>query len=193
MRTLILLLPILLTGCAHHAATPSPVTQPAPSEPARPVAALWYAVGYPPVGYTGPMDALIVAVWSDGRIVWSSNRKTGGAPYLTASVSPDRVQQLLADLKSAGFFEETYENYYPPDASHTVLAADSGPQRKRLATWMDLVRPGANNYEPRPHEKHFREVWTPSRAAIEAIIPAHGEPTDAPDSQIFKLGRAKKN
>jgi hypothetical protein len=192
MQTALITLLGLLAACETNVPAARPATQatthPALAERARPVAALWHAVGYPPPDYKGPMRGLIIGVWSDGTIVWSDNRKTGGPPYLTAAVAPERVQKLLTDLADAGFFDETYENYYPPDASHTVLAADSGTRRKRLATWMDLVRPATaagDKPEPRPHEAHFEQVWTPSRRLIEQVVPSKGQPVETIDEAIF--------
>src|SRR4029450_835761 len=82
MRHLFFLVAILLAGwigCTHPKETP-PATQASnqPPLPTGPVAAIWYDVGYPPPGFTGEMNKLIVGVWGDGTIVWSDDRAGGG-------------------------------------------------------------------------------------------------------------------
>jgi hypothetical protein len=51
-----------------------------------------------------PITKLIVAVWGDGRIIWSQNRISGGAPYYSGNIEPKEIQSLLAKLKRDGYF-----------------------------------------------------------------------------------------
>src|SRR5207249_237536 len=131
---LLLLVLMGLTGCAHKVATGSRDPDSVPSLPAGLVAAVWFDVGYPPPGFTGDMQRLIVGVWGDGRIVWSDDRARGGKPYRTAHIDPVKVAKLLDDLDHAGLFDEPREANFGPDASITVIAADAGGKRKRLGS-----------------------------------------------------------
>lgn len=191
-----------LSGCAHRSDV-RPATQTA--FPSGPVAAVWFDVGYPPAGFDGEMNRLIVGVWGDGRIIWSDDRARGGKPYRMGRVDPDRVRKLLADLQSAGLFQEPREVNFGPDASYTVVAAGSGEQRKWLGSWHEPkptnlgtvidqrgihhVNPGEARPEPSPDYTHFLGVWDRSRKLIEGMVPPSGEPLETVDPAVFKLGR----
>jgi hypothetical protein len=194
-------------GCAHRATvSPSPTSQPS-TLPPGPVAAVWFDVGYPPPGFTGEMQRLIVAVWGDGRVVWSDDRGRGGKPYHEGKVDPPKVEKLLADLEAAGLFTEPREVNFGPDASYTVVAADSGSKRKWLGSWheprpqnpnividergMGVTQPGQPPRQPSPEYAHFLAVWKQSRALIEGVIPAQGEAIETLDPAVFHLGRSK--
>jgi hypothetical protein len=169
-------------GCtAAEAAEPS--TRPQPATRPVPVAAIWFERGYPPPGYSGEMRKLIVGLWSDGTIVWSAAEDGSGKPYQSAKLDPAAVAKLIKDLDEIQFFTDEqvnhHRNRYPPDAGHTVLAAESGPDKQqRLALWRD------------PPADRFGEVWTAAKKRIEQLRPAEkGEPLEQLDESVFRLGR----
>src|SRR5262245_14873663 len=49
---------------------------------------------------------LIIAVWPDGRAVWSENRILGGPPYRTAQIVPEKVKAVLLEIAEDGYFED---------------------------------------------------------------------------------------
>src|SRR5262249_36908689 len=128
----------ILLGCAPEAPAPAPTASSQPATlPAGPVAAIWFDVGYPPPGFTGEMQRLIVGVWSDGKIVWSDDHAEGGKPYRIAQIDPARAAKLIDDLHQVGLFDEKRDTYVGPDASYTVIAANDGQHRKHLGSWHD--------------------------------------------------------
>ena len=49
---------------------------------------------------------LVLAVWGDGRIVWSDDRLHGGSPYHAARIAPVRLHSLLSKFERDGLFAE---------------------------------------------------------------------------------------
>ena len=184
MRTLLMLLLASTLACAAEPTTGTttrPVPAPATTRPAVPVAGIWTETGMPIPGRRDDEPRkLIVGVWSDGTIVWST--AGAGKPYRTARLEPAAVDKLVKDLDAIHFFDDAEVNHhrtrYPPDAGHTVMAAESGDKRQRLALWRD------------PPKDRFGEVWTQARQRIEALKPADGKPLEAEiDPRVFQLAR----
>jgi hypothetical protein len=190
---------------AVAATRPATTTTASAKAPAtRPVAAVWYEMSYPPPGETEPRR-LIVGVWADGTVVWSDNRRTGGAPYRAGQIDRPRVGQLLRELKQAGFFAETRHVDFGPDASYTVLAASDGTDAQWLGSWHEpapananvvvteqgigVVEPGRPRPEPSPEYKRFLNTWAAARKAIEATVPREGRAVERVDPRTFELGR----
>lgn len=47
---------------------------------------------------------LILAVWKDGRVVWSEDLFEGGRPFQCGIIPVERVEQFVATIKSATWF-----------------------------------------------------------------------------------------
>ena len=171
MRTLM----VLLLACGFARAA-EPATRPVP------VAAIWLETGYPIPGQReDEWRKLIIGIWSDGTIVWSAADAGSGKPYLTAKLDRADIEKLLKDLDAIGFFDDAevnrHRNRYPPDAAHTVIAAESGEKKQRLALWRD------------PPKDRFGEVWTEARKRLEALRPSEGKAVETIDQGIFHLAR----
>jgi len=211
-----------LMGCCAHSGTasaeeisalPAPTTRPANA----PVTAVWFDIGYPPPPKPGEdvkqfeYRRLIVGVWSDGTVIWSDDRRTGGKPYCIGRVPPELVAKLLASLKTIGLFDVSEGARFGPDSSYTVIAAQT-PDGKRqwLGSWHDppttrplvvvgehgmgVVAPADPRPKPSPEYQKFLEVWAESRRLIESVVPeAHGKPLNEKlDNVVFDVGREKK-
>lgn len=124
---------------------------------------------------------LVVGVWSDGTVAWSGDDDGAGRPYRVARVEPQRVDKLIRDLDEIGFFSDAevnfHRNRFPPDAAHSVIAAESGERRQKLRLWRD------------PPKDRFGEVWKTAKILIEAMRQDKGEPVDEIDKRIFGLGQ----
>ena len=169
------MLMVLLLACGFARAA-EPTTRPVP------VAAIWHESGYPVPGQRqDEWRKLLIGLWSDGTVVWSAADAGAGKPYQTAKLEPAAVDKLLKDLDAIGFFDDAevnrHRNRYPPDAGHTVIAAESGEKKQRLALWRD------------PPKDRFGEVWTKARQRLESLRPAEGRPLEELDQRIFHLAR----
>lgn len=179
-----LILILLITGCARAATPatrPQPTTEAQPTTRPVPVAAVWTEMGMPLPGERKEFWQLTVGAWSDGTIVWSAADDRSGKPYLTAKVPPERIEKLVHDLDEIGFFSDAevnhHRNRYPPDAAHTVIAAEAGERRQKLALWRD------------PPKDRFGEVWKTAKVLVEALRQEDGKPLDDVDRAVFGLGR----
>ena len=204
------ILALLAIGCARPVNAPQaanmaadrPSTRPAPPSP---VAAIWYDEISKGPPRTREAQRLIVGIWSDGSVVWSNDRESGGKPYLHAKIDPTRVDRLLNGLDAAGFFGKLRQVNFGPDSTYTVIAGVRGANRQWLGSWHDPARDGPNvgvtehglevifpgqpRPTPSPEYQHFLDVWAASRKLIEGAVPTDGSPVDAPDSEIYLLGQ----
>jgi len=56
---------------------------------------------------------VLVAVWKDGRIIWSKNRgreERGGRPYFEGKISEKKIAEVLEKLKKTGVFDDPFLN-----------------------------------------------------------------------------------
>ena len=143
---------------------------------------------------------LIVGVWSDGTIIWSSDRRRGGPPYSKGKIEIGRVEKLADDLNGTGFFDLKRQVNFGPDAAHTVIAAQARGARQWVGSWHDPAIPGVVVTEQgiviqgtassaSPQYTHFLKVWADARAVVEGVIPATGDRTASVDAAVYKLGR----
>src|SRR6267378_4256032 len=74
------------------------------------------------------VPAIILAIWPDGQIVWSTDRVNGGPPYFSGKVDPADVVVVLADLERDGLFadERLNDAHFGPDSSFTTLLVKWG-------------------------------------------------------------------
>jgi len=206
MKT-VLTLSVLLGAFAltAWATEPAPATTAPASQPtSRPVVSIFYEHSYPPPGMK-ESRRLIIAVYADGTLRWSDDQAMGGAPYRAAHVSPERVTRLLDDLHALGFFTDPdvahHRISYGPDASYTVLAAERGDARQRLASWHDpaprgslivtehglsAIQPGQPVPQASPSYHRFTQVWAQARKLIYDLLPTAEEPLD---KRVFDVGR----
>ena len=72
---------------------------------------LYYRSG----SYTGFRRNLILAVWPDGRILWSKNPSHGGAPLYSGQVAPGSVSEVLLNIRRRPCLAKTcYEEFLDP-------------------------------------------------------------------------------
>jgi hypothetical protein len=203
--------------CRTSAAADAPAPSPATTRPTNaPVAAVWFDAGYPPPLKPGEKledmeyRKLVVGVWSDGTVIWSDNRRTGGKPYHIGRIPNELVAKLLASLKTVGLFDVPDAPRFGPDSSYTVIAAqtDDG-KRIWLGSWHDppttrplvvvseqgmgVIAPAQPRGKPSPAYAHFLEVWAESRRLIESVVPeAQGRPMNEKlENTVFDVGREK--
>jgi hypothetical protein len=174
--TLVALALLSACGVANAAEPEKPV----------PVAAVTFIVSYPRPDEKIPRR-LITGVWSDGTVVTSANRQTGGPPYTSRKVDPTEVKKLGADLDALKFYTDEelkkQPNRYPPDASYTAVAATFGEKRQRLALWR------APTTQPADADR-FVQVFIKARALINRLGEGEkGELVETIDEKIFAVGR----
>jgi hypothetical protein len=183
-------------ACALLLGALAPATRAA--DPSAPPAILIYTtVGYPPPGVTNLGPRLVVALWDDGKIIWSDARVAGGPPYFQGQCDRKKLDALLGALESRGALTNTAleRAWFGPDSSTTRMIINHGPHRLALESWHELFEQHSNLVataqavtplngrnrdevlrEQPPNYRQFRNTWSEVRDRVAELIPAKGDP-----------------
>ncbi|MHC4462374.1 MAG: hypothetical protein ACYS6W_12895 [Planctomycetota bacterium] len=151
---------------------------------------------------------IILAVWKDGRVIFSKDRLSGGRPYFSGKIRPERIDSFFKKLSKGKVFEDQLRNrsYFGPDSDYMVIGISRGRERVNMQSWDELFETNPNlvgtdhgilALEGRSREevwaeqpewyKRFREIWAEIRNAADALIPEEGEPAKAVNFEIRYL------
>ncbi len=140
---------------------------------------------------------LVVAVWTDGTIVWSENRIVGGAPHLLGKIEPTSCSKLLERLDRDGYFDnETLSHaQFGPDSEFTSVLIKNKNQKLDMRSWHELYESSgkivctsgsaealvgkrlASLAEDEKEYVHYRLAWAELRLMINQLIPSNGKST----------------
>ncbi len=136
--------------------------------------------------------AVILVAWPDGRIIWSTDRIKGGAPYRAGRVDPKKVESLLSRFEQDGLFadEKLNRGNFGPDSSFTTVNIKLGKKQVKKQSWhelfeqldttvanhtgvsalqgrrrLDVLRASPADY------LFFRFVWSETRLKLSDLIP----------------------
>lgn len=148
------------------------------------------------VSHEGVM--VVLALWEDGSVVWSSNGTTGGPPYMEATVDRDKIVAILKKInqravKTFGNKEVNLSNY-GPDSSYTVMLILDQQKIMSLSSWHELYEGYANTVvtdagvealngrskesvlkQASPAYKEFLEAWSTIREVADSSVPHEGK------------------
>jgi hypothetical protein len=143
---------------------------------------------------------VIVAVWPDGRIIWSEDPKGGGPPFREAKIEVAKIEDVFSKFEKRSVFEGSFRrSWFGPGATYHSIFLDDGRRRARVESWHELFETNpdlvvidgsitslrgraredllaTNN----PEFRAFRELWADLRTAIASLIPEEGAPVDKP-------------
>ncbi len=144
---------------------------------------------------------VLMAVWTDGRIVWSEDQKKGGPPFRTGTIKAETVEAKLAAFEKAAVFDKNSfrHSWTGPDSSSHSIWLRRGDRNTRIDTWHELfeenpnlvaVNGGITALEGRKREdviakdtkefQAFRKLWTNLRTETSSLIPKEGKPFAGP-------------
>jgi hypothetical protein len=139
---------------------------------------------------------LFVALWADGTLCWSEDRSGGGAPYRTARLPVERVEELHSKL-CTGLEPEPARGrlYGVHDHSITDIAVRCGSRVLGLSSCIESFESdprlvatdhGIESLEGRdrtavlaqqsPAMRQFRELWRECVDLIWSAVPDIGDP-----------------
>jgi hypothetical protein len=152
--------------------------------------------------------AIILAIWPDGFIVWSSDRVMGGPPYHAGHIDPKRVTTLLSRFDKDGLFahERLNQSHFGPDSQFNTLFIKSGKKQVKMCSWHEIMEEsdelvadqhGASvlggdrrldvlGREPADY-LFYRFVWSETRTRLADLIPAEGTATNG--RPVMKAGK----
>jgi hypothetical protein len=143
------------------------------------------------------VDAAILRVWRDGRVVWSADPISGGPPYRVGAGDPAKIAGALAVLSAEGRWTKDYRTGPCARWTRILVRGDDGPIID-VGSWHEVVeqdprlfagagsmqslegRPRAEVLAEQPAEYlAFRARWDRVKRALLAVTPPSGEPLDA--------------
>jgi hypothetical protein len=152
-------------------------------------------------GGLGPSDGpqLILAVWGDGRAVWSEDLLGGGAPYRSGQIDAKRLTALVSRLDHDGFFadERLSQIHFGPDSHFTTILVKCGNKQLKMQSWHELyeaqgkvvaTKRGLTGLEGRSRLAvlakepadylYYRLAWSELRERASSLIPSESKRVD---------------
>jgi hypothetical protein len=150
-----------------------------------------YVIGQGDVTDPYSKPRVILAVWRDGKAIYSKDRIQGGTPYFQTTVTQERIHELFAVLDKSGEFRGTRFEYRSGGFASidTILHVHDGDKLLHLETcheieeqnpdaiatddtvfYLDgtdrekIIRQWSGQY------KKFRKTWSMARNEIDKLI-----------------------
>lgn len=129
-----------------------------------PVVSLWlHSSGH---NVTGGQPHVMLAAYSDGRVIWSENNEIGGPPYRISHIDPALIETGNALITEELLCELVTDEPGPfiVDGPYSVLAVTVGDQTlsiKRPYPWRD--------------EPDSQDAWFLARSSVLSLAPPEGE------------------
>jgi hypothetical protein len=123
---------------------------------------------------------LIVALWEDGRIIWSTNESHGGGPYREGVVQPGTLDQFLARMEREGVFQDAKLSraWFAADSEFTTIFLKRGRKRLQMRSEHEVAKtccdciPSTDAADYRS----FRRVWDEIRSSSGKFLPDESMP-----------------
>lgn len=160
---------------------------------------------HPLSGRTTNNIDVIVAVFRDGRVIYSHDLLNGGAPYGTTAVGHERIEQFLRDLEMLKCLSspEYQSSYFGPDSKITTITGRLHDRFFEMRSWHEqfecddgliVTDRGVESLKDRtkaevskktsPEYERFRTAWDKLRQRAAALLPEH---RDASQTMSFVL------
>jgi hypothetical protein len=156
---------------------------------------------------------VVIVVWGDGTIIWSSDLVRGGSPYRKARIDPEKISKVLSELSIRGAFEPSHltESKMGPSSTFTTILIRNLGKELKMESWHELQEIDGkgiasddgvgplkgkklwSSLENEPADYlHYRMCWLEIKLAAFSLLPTSGEMIDAifveQDSELyFKL------
>lgn len=131
--------------------------------------------GYP--GPEGPRGGLVLAVWSDGVVLFAADPMAPGKALRVGRIEEQRVGVTSARLSEVGFFDFPEAQHVGMHASSMRLSALQGKQR-RTQEWDEVLPSASGSWSLDTSLLTFADMWTRSKAALARLRPAASTPLE---------------
>lgn len=124
---------------------------------------------------------LILALWEDGRALWSLDQLAGGPPYLSGRVSPDGVTALLAQLAHDGLLDNQEHSYVVFESRFTTMLVRARERYVLMRSSHELEEGTVGGLPPSdatPEYIRFRRTWNEIRRRAYTLVPTKGTPVE---------------
>ena len=146
----------------------------------------------------GPYCDVIVAIWKDGRVIWSEeDALISGPPYFEGSIDPKVLAEFLAEVDNKGWFNDPVSkqhNWGPDSGWIKITILGDGGKLLNMGSWHELFeanpnlvadatgigsldgRDRAQVLAQQPEDyRRFRAIWSELRNRLQELIPADGK------------------
>lgn len=177
-------LPVLMVRTNSSLAVPNPL-----GETNLPILAVWRDGGGFRLNATP--KRLRLAIWEDGRVVFSRNPNTWSDELYVGRISETAVTELKNGLQTTGVFDLPGHCYLVPDAPIFCTMIAVG-ERQQLLYWDEVESSTYGiNINPEPHHLAFKTAWWEVNKLGIRALPSEatrfgGEFTNAPNSWRLK-------
>ena len=154
----------------------------------RPFLAIWQRNGGRLVSEA---PYLRIAIWKDGRILFSKDPDTWGHALQHGQIPADKIAKPERSLIETGVFELKGTCYLVPDAPCDCVMLDLG-EKKQMLYWDEVETAGYGiNIAPKAHHVKFKECWKEINRLALAVRPEKFEEAKerfqkVPESWILK-------
>ncbi len=139
---------------------------------------------------------IIMSLWNDGRIIWSENQQSGGAPYREANIGRDEARKVVAKAAQIARTQDVPDTMLLiPDASYQTLYVQYGRNQIYLNSAHDGVDMG--HYKSLASSSQFQsfaDYWKQVKQVLLSVIPKRGNPVPGIDlrTEIFNTENGQK-
>lgn len=145
----------------------------------RPVLAVWRIVD----GVTTDPPRLRVAIWADGRMVFSPNAPKWGTNLLFGRISLEELSLLEKRVRATGVFELDRTTHLSPDSAWYCLLLDFDSDRRMLQWDEETELPYYWNEKPPVHGSlprgNFKRCWVEVNRIALSFAPHKADPVAA--------------
>jgi hypothetical protein len=166
---------LVVSSRSAFGADPGPTVRPI-TEADTVLAVIWHDYS---LAAASPSYAIISAIWPDGYVVWSGDRRRGGAPYYSGLVDPKKVAAVTAGFERDELFSIGSVNAprLSIDTQFIELLVKAGKHKLSMRSSHELEgrnRPDDLRKESAEH-LFYRLVWSETRASLAELIPNSGK------------------
>ena len=91
---------------------------------------------------------LIVAIWADGKAIWSRNRILGGAPYFSSTIPPKQVESVFSAISRNGYQDspnlKVQRGFTSGQTSHLFIGAEG--DTTEIVSCHDIYESGGDTF-----------------------------------------------
>lgn len=116
----------------------------------------------------GRNEGLRLAIWKDGKVLFSPLPDQLGYAMLLGQIDPEAVRELERAFEASGLLSHPRAHYVVPDATYSTLSVDGLGSR----SWHEYLNPGfGGNIDEDEEYFAFVKAWKHCTSALEALVP----------------------
>jgi hypothetical protein len=129
-------------------------------------------------GSRGTKSGLILAMWSDGEVLFSPELGSVSERLLSGKVPAADVSGFIESLRASGFLTLSRDSYIVPDAGYISISTDLDNVRTGHG-WHGSLSPGfGGDFNTDDDYRKFVRAWKKANGLAAALVPESISPVD---------------